>query len=288
MVVERVLGTADTVSSKRKGKLMSKRLAIASIALVIFAAAPVLAQCQHQGETAKSKQCSMKEGHKCSMQCQSAGKHATKADTATCSSDVTCDGDTVRVKGVDIPRIGFKVADKLTCCMKSAKEMAEGDEAKIKFVVADKTFDRLIEAKAARVKVLEKYYDEMFTVKYAVGDQSTRCPLAAKDLAKKAGKEIRYRVVAFNFSDPAEAEKASKTAREAGDKVAMNWAVGDRKFDCPMRASDAAKDKDKKVEYCVGDRKTTCQTTAKMALNEARIKAALEALAKAVGEKPEA
>ncbi len=263
---------------------MMQRFACATLAAVILCAAPVLAQCQTMCE--KAKTCSAKQETKACCQgktgCPAVQAAAgDKAKTAMCSSDVTCDGDRVRFQDVELPRIGFKVGDTTTCCMKSAKQMTEGGTAKIKFVVADKTYEKLYAAKAARRKALEQYYEEILTVKYGVGDKCVGCPLAAKGMSEECGQPVRYRLATFEFAEKAEAEKAAKAARAAGDKVAMSWAVGDKKFCCPTGAAQAAKASGQKVEYCVGEQKTSCETTAKTRLIEARITAALEVLAKA-------
>jgi len=263
---------------------MMQRFAFATVAAVILCAAPVLAQCQKTCQKAKTSQ-STDKGKACCQgktgcpAMQAAG--TDKAKTAMCSSDVTCDGDVVRFKDVELPRIGFKVGETITCCMKAAKQMTEGDTAKIKFVVAEKTYENLAEAKAARLKVLEQYYQDVLTVKYGVGDKCVGCPLAAKDMAEKCGKPVRYRLATFEFAEKARAEEVAKVARTAGDKVAMSWAVGEKGFDCPMRAAEAAKTAGKKVEYCVGEQKTPCETTAKTRLIEARIAAVLKTLATA-------
>ena len=263
---------------------MLKRYAVAAVTAALLCAAPVVAQCQTTCE--KAKTCSAKQETKACCQgkttcpaMQAAG--TDKAKAAMCSSDVTCDGDVVRVKGVELPRIGFKVGDQLTCCMKAAKEMVAGDAAKIKFVVAEKAYENLGEAKTARLKVLEEYYADLLTVKYAVGDKCGSCPLAAQDMARKSGKPVHYRLATFAFAEKARAEEVAKAARAAGDKVAMSWAVGDRKFCCPTGAAQAAKTAGKKVEYCVGEQKTPCEVTGKTRLIESRITAALEVLAKA-------
>ncbi len=258
---------------------MRKRFVFAALAVAVFCAAPVLAQCQKTCEKAKSGQCTHQGKTGCGAKQAAADGKQTKA--AMCGSDVTCDGDVVRYEGVEIPRIGFKVGDTLTCCMKAAKEMAKGEAGKIKFVVADKTYDNLGEAKGARLKVLEEYYEDLLRVKYAVGDECTGCPMAAKDLAKKHSKPVQYRLAAFDFAEQAAAEKAAKEARAAGAKVRMSWAVGEKTFCCPTTAAKVAKAGDQKVEYCVGEQKTTCETTAKTRLIEARIAAVLKTLATA-------
>jgi hypothetical protein len=248
---------------------MKQRFAFVALFVAVFCAAPVLAQCQKPCEHAKS--CASKT--QCKASCQSKTpclhghgegdqEHAKDAKTAMCASDVTCDGDRVRFESIDLPRIAFKVGDTLACCMKSATQMAEGDSKKIKFAVAGKTYDNLGDAKVARLEALEKYYDDILTVKYAVGDECTGCPMAAKELAKTHGKPVRYRLGTFDF------EKES-------------WVVGDTTFDCAEHAAQAAKSNGQKLEYCVGEQKTTCETTGKTRLIEARITEALGVLAKA-------
>jgi hypothetical protein len=258
---------------------MSKRFTLAALAVAVFFAAPVLAQCQKTCEKAKAGQC--KHGDKAGCGAKQAASDGKQTKSAMCNSDVTCDGDVVRYEGIEIPRIGFKVGDTLTCCMKAAKEMAKGETGKIKFVVADKTYDNLGEAKGARLTVLEEYYEGLLRVNYAVGDECTGCPMAAKDLAKKHAKPVQYRLAAFDFAEQSAAEKAAKEARAAGAKVRMSWAVGEKTFCCPTTASKVAKANDKKVEYCVGEQKTECEATAKTRLIEARIQAVLKTLAKA-------
>lgn len=267
---------------------MKQRFAFVALFVAVVSAAPVLAQCQKPCEHAKS--CASKAQSKASCQSKTPclqgdgeahHQHAQDAKTAMCASDVTCDGDRVRFESVDLPRIGFKVGDTLACCMKSATQMAEGDSTKIKFAVAGKTYDKLGDAKVARLAVLEKYYDDLLTVKYAVGDQCAGCPMAAKTLAKKHGKPVRYRLGTFDFENQIEAEQAAKAARDAGDKITMSWVVADKTFDCPKHAAQAANSNGQKLEYCVGDQKTPCETTGKTRLIEARITEALGVVAKA-------
>ena len=263
---------------------MSKWFAFVALAAAVFCAAPVLAQCQRTCEKAKASQAKGHDKAACQAKATCAQHRAAgheHAKGAMCTSDVTCDGDVVRYEGVELPRIGFKVGDTITCCMKSATEMSKGDSGKVKFVVAEKTYDNLGQAKGARLKVLEEYYEGLLTVKYAVGDECTGCPLAAKGLAKKCGKPVQYRLATFDFAERAAAEKAAEAARAAGEKVTMTCAVGDKTFTCPKGAAEAAKTCGKKVEYCVGEQKTACETTAKTRLIEARIAAALKTLAEA-------
>ena len=61
-------------------------------------------------------------------------------------------------------------------------------------------------------------------------------------------------------------------------KVAMSWAVGEKSYQCPVSAGDVAKADGKKVEYVVGNTKTTCKVTASVELAKARVDAAILAL----------
>jgi len=205
----------------------------------------------------------------------------TQTKSAMCSSDVTCDGDRVRYAGVNLPRIGFDVDGQRTCCMKSAQRMAKGDPSKIAYVVAGKKCKNLEEAQAARLKVLDEYYADVLTIKYAVGDDVGACLETAKDKAKASGKPLRYRLAAFDFGNKNDADKAAAAARAAADKVTVLCAVGDKTFACPKEAAEFAKSSGKKVEYRVGEQATTCKNIAKTRLIEARITAAFEVLMKA-------
>ena len=274
---------------------MKQRFAVAALLLAVFGMTPVWAQCSKTCEHAKTctksseAQAPTQEKEGCTHQHNDAQaepadahhEHVKDAKTAMCSSDVTCDGDVVRHQGIEIPRIAFKVGDTLTCCMKSATQLSGGDTSKIKYAVADQAYPTLEEAQTARLAVLEKFYEDMLTVKYAVGDECTACPNAAKSLAEKAGKPVHYRVANFDFSKQEDAEKLAKVAHAAGDNVTMTWAVGDEKFECPAHAAEAAKASNQPLQYCVGDQTTPCETTAKTRLVETRIQAAIDVLTKA-------
>ncbi len=128
---------------------------------------------------------------------------------AMCSSDVTCDGDRVRYEGVEIPRIGFLVEGQLTCCMESAKRLSKGDPSKIKYVVAGKKCKNLEEAKVARLKVLEEFYSDLFTIK------------------KIEGKPTVYRLAGYGFANEDGAKKAAASARTVAEKATVSNA-GDK------------------------------------------------------------
>lgn len=276
---------------------MFKRIALTTLALVALAAAPAMAQSQCSGEKAKAdgdKACCAKDGSKatcdksgdkakCTMGGDKAGCSKDAQAEGMCNGDVLCDGTVVRVRGVELPRMGIMVDGKSVCCAKSAGELTKGDMSKVQYVVADKTYDNLGEAKAAFTTVMEDFSKEMLTVKYAVGDECTNCPITAKEMAKKAGSEVHYRLASFNFESQDSANAAADKARAAAKEVAMTMKVGDKSFCCPTEAGKAAEADGKKIEYCVGENKTGCEVTAKLNLAVARVQAEILALADAAG-----
>ena len=256
---------------------MMKRVAFAACAAVLLVAVPVRAQC---GGCEKAGGCDMKEGQECSHQ----EGVAQEGDEAMCDSDVTCDGDVVRYEGTDLPRIGFKVGEKITCCMKSATEMAEGDTTKILYVVGDKTYRDLGKAKVARTAELNTFYEDLFAVKYAVGDSVVCCSTMAKQLSDEKGKAIEIKLASFPFATDTMATDAAAKARAAGDKVQMKWMVGEKVFAKPEAAEAVAAAQGGKLQFCIGDKQTECPITASMMLAEARIQVALTVLGKTSGK----
>src|SRR5262249_43978421 len=59
-----------------------------------------------------------------------------------------------------LPAMKYKVGDETVCCPTKAKELAKGDEKAIKFVVADKTYDKQEEAVEAYTKALDEFRSE--------------------------------------------------------------------------------------------------------------------------------
>jgi hypothetical protein len=87
-----------------------------------------------------------------------------------------------------------------------------------------------------------------------------------------------YRVAAFDFETKEAAEKAVKAAREAAGNVKLAMLVGDKSYECPVSADDAAKVAGTTVQYSVGESATPCKVTAEVNLARARIDAAVSAL----------
>jgi hypothetical protein len=202
--------------------------------------------------------------------CQDKGKSA-----ACCNS-----GSLASLK--DMPQLLMKVGEETTACCDKAKELAKGDASKIQFVVGGKTYGSKAEAQKAYAAALDEYLNKITTVQFAVGDKTVTCPMSADQLAKESHVKVQYAVAAHKFDDQAVAAKAAKQARDAADKVAMKWAVGDKTFCCDkMAKQELASCKDKKIEYVVGEVRCEDEIQAKVQVARARLIAAVEAVEKA-------
>ncbi len=213
------------------------------------------------------------------------GAHASGAcagDKTSCGGKIPCSptGECCPANAAfaAMPAIKYRVGTETTDCPKTAGELAKGDKGAIKFVVADKEYADEVEAKKAYATALDEYLKDITTMKYAVGKECVACPMTAESMAKKDGQPVKYRLATFEFADKAKAEKAAVAAKEAADKVAMKWAVGDKSFCCDKMAAEAAQKDGKKVEYCVGDKKLQCPVEASVELELAKIDAAVHAL----------
>lgn len=208
----------------------------------------------------------------CSAKLASADGKGACASKAGASCAVACGS---------MPKMMYKVGDKTVCCPKEAADLVKGD-AKIEYVVADKTYTDKGEALVAYADVLDKHLAKITTVTYGVGDETMQCPMAAKDLASKMDKPVAYRVGTASFEDQAKADKAAKDAREAADKVKMVMTVDGKPVEgCPVDAKATACKESKKVEYAIGEVKTECDKTARVELAKAKITAAVQQIASA-------
>ena len=243
--------------------------------LMIVAASAVLMACS------AFAQCTASGGATKATEAKGEGKCCAAGDKkGECSSACSEGGKAVAVK---MPRMSYKVGDKEVCCSSEASELAKGDKSKIQFVVAGKSYGNQGEATDALATALDGFMNEVTTVKYAVGDNCVACPNAAKEMASKDNKKVQYRVASFNFEKQEDAEKAVKVAKDAAAKIEMKMMVGDKCYQCPMSAGDAAKKENKTVEYVVGETKACCDKEAKVNLAKARIDAAMKAMSEAPG-----
>jgi len=285
---------------------MKGKLALTCLLLSAFAVPHAWAQCCKQASkdkpgasVAKAKQCcnqdqaATKDTATCSKPakaccssertasakvCCSSDKCKTAAKccpAATCV-DRNCAGDLVRYKGMPLPQLGYQVNDKTFTCPAMAGKSAKAAKTDLKYVVADNTYAEKPKALKAYAAVLDRFADEMLTVKYAVGDKSTMCPNNAEAMARSEGQKVRYRLASFDFADHAAAEKAAHHAREEAGKISLTTSVDGKTYTCPARAAAAADDCGEKVQYCVGETKTHCAMTAEIHLALERIKTAVD------------
>ncbi|MBN2447735.1 MAG: hypothetical protein JXO22_13460 [Phycisphaerae bacterium] len=212
---------------------------------------------------------------------------ATKTTSATkgaCDGKAACGIACAEKVTAGMPVMAYSVSDKSTRCPEEAKALADGDSSKIKFVVADESYDNEQDALAAYAKHLDGYLKKMTAVEYVIGDDTTCCPNSAKALAEKNGKPIHYRVATVDFDSKEQAEKAAKVAAEAADKISLTTMVDGKPYTCEKSAAAACQLSEKKsMAYCVGEMKTECRKTADVALLQAKILSAAEAVAKLQG-----
>ena len=77
------------------------------------------------------------------------------------------------------------------------------------------------------------------------------------------------------------AGKLADLVRGAMKEVAFAYEVGDEQCACPNHAASLAKSSGKTMLFVVGDEKTNCETTARLALARAKFRAAMEAIVEA-------
>lgn len=265
---------------------MAKRIVFSAVAVMFLVTVPALADCGKCGADKPTCDAQVKSGDCCpqakavadkSKTCSADSKSCCPSDKSACAGEAKCAGDMARIKGLGLPEMTYLVKDQRMSCPKSAEALAQSESATIKYVVGDKVYEDKGAAVAAHADALDAFLGEMLTVKYAVGDDCVGCPNAAKAMAKAKGAEVGYRVASFTFADRETAEKAVKLARAAADKVEMKVMVGDQAYHCATEAGEVAKKQGKGIDYCVGETKTACKSTAKLELAKARIEAALAA-----------
>lgn len=266
-----------------------------------------LAQCQGKsGEQTAAVAASDKGKSGCNpAACAAACKDKKGCDPAACGGKAVAAG---------MPRMQYKVGDQTLCCTGKADELAKGDAAKIRFVVADKEYTDKAEAMKAYQGELDSFLGTLTTVRYAVGKECVACPNAAQQMAREKGENVKFRVASYTYADRPAAEKAAKAASEAAEQVTMKTVVDGKTYTCEKEATAAAKtggtchghgdaqttagksdakgETGKGTEYVIGETKTCCPVTAKVELAKAKINAAVAAIEKvngtdvAAGDKP--
>lgn len=205
--------------------------------------------------------------------CSKAGCSKSKGVPA-----MTSTGDT-RVDAViaKLPKVTYKVGDESTCCEKTAQMMAEKSGKPMQFVIGEEVLDSHCAAEVRLTEMLEKELEALASVQFAVGSDCVRCPVTAKELAKKNKAEIAYRVAGVDFNNKDQAEKAVTLVSDALAGVKMSYKVGDESFCCDKMAGVKAKETGKPVSFVVAGEETGCENHAKLIQAQAKIRTAVQA-----------
>ncbi len=196
--------------------------------------------------------------------CGSCGDDAAKvAGTATCTGDcqgADCGCPFAKAMAA-LPKMTYSVGDKSACCEHAAKAMAEAAGTHMHFVVDETEYDSKDKAMVALADVTEKFVNDFATPHTcSVSGTTTVCGASTK-----CGES---------------AAKMAEVAKEAMNKVAMNFKVGEETCSCSVMAAELAKKSGEKTEYVVGDETTCCAIDARIKLAQAKYRAAIEAIAK--------
>ena len=216
------------------------------------------AECAATAQVAAKAQCAATQQvaatAQCDEPCNAAAKVAATAEGGQCpvSAAMAC-----------LPKIEHRVGDQVTPCAETAKKLAAETGQPIEHLVAGQVYPSEQEAFAALVT-----QTETFVASFA--EVGPTCPATGKTQA--VGKD-------FTCADAA--GKYAGIARQAMEKVAMTYAVGDEATPCAVTAGKIAEAKGEKVQYVVAGEQTPCELTARLKLAQAKYKAAVQALAAA-------
>ncbi|MFQ5414889.1 MAG: hypothetical protein ACE5E6_10570 [Phycisphaerae bacterium] len=222
--------------------------------------------------------------------CCAKAKAKTVAAAGTAKKKGCCAKSAAKIAGTEklqailasMPSMTFRVGDVKTGCSKQAAALVAEKHAKLTYLVGDEAFEDEAAALARLTSALDEKAAELLSMQFAVGDQCSRCPVTAKEMAKKAHKAMMYRVAGFDFTDRQAAASALKKAQDAAAKVAMAFKVGDKVYQCGKTAGATAKQADAKVTYVIGDQETPCSKRAAQLLAETKIKTIVETVASEV------
>ena len=195
---------------------------------------------------------------------------AKPADGATCtgSCGADCSECPITAAMAKLPQMAYMVGTEKVCCPNAASELAKKSDAKVKFVVAEKSFEKEGEAKLALVEATEQFVSAF----------------AKPQVCKESG---TITVAGQKACCAGSAAQLAKTATAAIDKVQMTYAVGEKACNCPVEAEKLAKDSGDVKLFVVGEEKTACNVTARLNLARAKYKAAVVAMMQATSETKE-
>lgn len=178
-----------------------------------------------------------------------------------------------------LPSMKYRVGDETTCCSHAAAAMAKTADKPIQYVVGENTFDKEGDAMVKLTSLLEAEVESLKTVQFATAGKCYRCPVTAKNMAKKSNDKVVYRVGGVDFDDKETAEKVVKLASEKLSAVSMKYKVGEKSFCCDKMAGAEVKQSGKKMLFVVDGEETDCPTAAKINLARAQIRKIVETAA---------
>ncbi len=150
------------------------------------------------------------------------------------SGQAPCHAEGGAVAGVleQLPKLTYRAGELETPCFKTALAKA-GDQDKLQYVVAGKTYQCRGEATAALASLLEQEAEKLMTVRPVVGDEYVHCPTMAKARAAELGTKVAYRLAGLSFETEQEAESTAGIVREAIAKMAAGKSGKDKPGCCP-------------------------------------------------------
>lgn len=175
-----------------------------------------------------------------------------------------------------MPSMKYRVGDEVTVCSKSAQAMAKKSGKPLEFVVGDDVLSDEGEALVKLTALLDSEAQTLRSLQFVAGGKCSRCPMTAKDIARKTGTTVAYRVGGVDFSKKEDAEKALARINDAVADVRMEYKVDGKTFGCSKMAGSKCKESGRKMTYLVGGEETPCQVTAKRMLAETKLRKIVE------------
>ena len=188
-------------------------------------------------------------------------------------------GKKVEAVLASLPSMKYRIGDETTCCSHAAGAMAKTAGKPIQYVVGKDSFEKEGDAMVKLTSLFEAEVDSMKTMQFAAGGKCYRCPMTAKDMAKKSKDKVVYRVGGVDFKDKETAEKAVKLVSDKLTDVKMAYKVGEKSFCCDKMAGAEVKQSGKKMLFVVDGEETDCPTAAKFNMARAQIRKIVETAA---------
>ncbi len=196
--------------------------------------------------------------------------------TTTASSEGCPKSKKISAVLASMPTMKYRVNGDVLGCSKRAEAIAKETGKPIEYVVGEEVLSGWGEANARLIALLEKETETLQSMQFVAGGKCHRCPVTAKDVAKKAGSTVAYRVGGVDFEKKEDAEKALVSIREGLASIRMEYKVDGKTYGCSKTAGAKCKKNGKKMSYVIGDEETDCEKTAQLMLTEAKVRKIVE------------